>query len=380
MRKLQILDVSSDEHYIDFVWAPPTQVFFAYYIFQYKQNQRILIAQIPRYQTDDNGFVITDGSGYLVPRPDLAHHYRYAIPPEQKGAKITLGICAYNHDTNQLSEPALIVVATAPQSPSNAVVDEAYDNRVTLTWAHPSTINNGSLSPHIRGFRIARSDDGLNYIALGEVAGFKFTDIGNAHVPPSNQRHYYYQISALSWDGIASPPLTIRANVIERTIVDATMLVQKTMTSLPPGQYRIKAVGGQAETGESPWINLKNIRLSTTIAMPQFKITALSTNGALSYSVKSRTINVPYRSQIISNDSNMDLVNENGDVLCSDGGRYQNEVPRFRIRAVSTTGLESNAMIAQIFDMTSIKYIVNKEKEELHNLINHKMVNKRGGL
>lgn len=380
MRKPEILDISCDEHYIDFVWAPPTQNFFAYYIFQYKHNQHILITQIPKYQTDENGFLITDTLGNLVLRTDFAHQYRYAVPPEQRGAKITLGVCIYDRNTNQLSEPALVVVATSPQQPINAVVQEACDNRVTLTWTHPSLVNGGTLSSHIRGFRISRSCDGLHYENLGEVAGLKYTDVGNAHIPPSNQGHYYYQISTLSWENTVSSPLTVRASVVKRTVTDAAMLIHKTMTNLPPGQYRIKAMGAQTETGESPWIGLKSIRLSTTEAVPQFKITALSEDGALSYSVKSRTISIPYRDQPIDNNMHVNIINNDGEALYAEGGQYQDRVPRFRIRAVSTSGLESSAMLAQIFDMTAIKYIVNKEEEDLHNLINHKMVNKRGGL
>jgi hypothetical protein len=74
------------------------------------------------------------------------------------------------------------------------------------------------------------------------------------------------------------------------------------------------------------------------------------------------------------------LVSNNGEVLVTDGGRFQDEVPRFRIRAVSVDGLESDCMLSSTINISPVKYIVNNDAQPVRDKSDNKMVNKRGGL
>ena len=555
----KIIDVSNDTDYINFVWEYPTQSFFGYYLFRYRGEDKELIAQIDKEMTS----------------------YRYTVYPEDRGAKIVLGLCVYHDEADELSQPAIIDVCTYPDIPCNLRIIDASENRVELAWDNPSrgqftcswaaiapniripvreamifpniiaselartTTNvtlvgslptfdikknnvslskdiptnynvdffvprnhvfsiganfilhlafglrknnktiaimrlkedrsvefvdvasrepidrsfvagdefsispvfdlemmdlqdnkqflgsleiqqNGSVSwlnrstlsplseyffsgisfsidlisgnipavsmlldfilvnPNIRCYQVERSEDGLNYSILNLVTERKYIDAGNDHVAPRNGRYYYYRVSTLSWNNVASFPASIRASVVRKTVTDVRTLLQNKIANLPTGNYRIKAVGARQETGETPWINIKTAFYGTDgpepLAIPIFNIRAVGVNGERSLPIRNKSIQIPFQSLPITTNSDSFLTNDADDILDSDGGEFQDEVPRFRIRAVSVDGLESHAMLSQTLNLFTIKYIVNKTEEFVRDDTDHKMVNKKGGL
>ena len=289
------------------------------------------------------------------------------MSPEDRGKTIHLGIATYDAKAKHSSEIAFLSpIATIPNPPELLTVKQNFDNIVKLEWSLPVH------KTEIRGYLVERSTDQIYFETLGIASGNSYTDLGSRYKAPMNDCRYYYQVSAITYAGVQSSHVFATVNVVLKQEAPVPTMMAKKIPDLPPGNYRIKAVGTD-EIGETSWINMHSSIINTKPGYPEIpsiRLRTITSEGDTSLTIKTQNLAVELKTSEIIN-------NENEPEIIFPYGALDEQV--YRIRAVSVDGVESYALLSTIVNhVPAPNFIVNKSIDYIADKKQSKLVNKGG--